>query len=280
MKIQSQLTYNYQPTKSFGSNARVVKDSAKKIVYRNHTWFFRRDLSWNKFCDMLIERYKDVDKVNVYDYACSEGAEPFSLAMMLIKKLGDKAQKFFPIMASDIDPVILKNPKNGIIRPSVDDMENIRDYVEDDYLKFFKIDQPLKRDAELNSKLYAGYIEPVLKKAVKFEEKDITKDILNVKKDNSVIICRNLWPYLSEESREELSKNIAKQIGNNSICLIGRYDTEGSDVETLMEDQGLRMLDLFKTSPCYTTTSNIPKENYPHNYMNLMMTFKKAKSGF
>ena len=88
----------------FTSNKRERGIKEDGTLNRNTTSFFRNDLIWGDFADLLIDKYKNENKVNVYCYACSDGSEPYSVAMLLISRLGlEGAKKFFPIIAVDKD---------------------------------------------------------------------------------------------------------------------------------------------------------------------------------
>ena len=111
MKITPSTNLNRPP--AFTSNFREVKKECGNILHRNTTNFFRQDLNWDDFTDCIIKKYKNQEKANVYCYACSDGSEPYSLAMMLIAKIGKEAQKFFPIIARDRDDFYLESAKAG-----------------------------------------------------------------------------------------------------------------------------------------------------------------------
>ena len=95
---------------NFTSNLRCVYNrSTNALKYMNTTKLFRQDLDWDGFAELLISKYKDVDKVNIYSYACSDGSEPYSLVIKLLEKsekLKINCDKFFPIRAKDIDKKI------------------------------------------------------------------------------------------------------------------------------------------------------------------------------
>ena len=58
-------------------------------------------------------------------YACSDGSEPYSIALSLINRLGyTEAQKHFPIIAKDIDETMIKRAKSGFI--SLEQIDNDR----------------------------------------------------------------------------------------------------------------------------------------------------------
>lgn len=278
MKISNCTNINFKQkfAPNFTSNMRIVNDATGKLLYRNTSYFFRDELNWDRFVDILIDKYKDAEKVHIYNYACSEGAEPFSLAMLLIKKLGaEKAQKFFPIMASDIDEEILKNPMHGIIKPSAADVELIKRFLGDDYTKFVRVDNYFKWDKDSCYQVCTGRVEPVLRDAVTFDRKNIITDIKNVQSDDSVVMCRNFWSYLSDNDRETLLKSLSEKLGNNSMCIIGDVDDIGSDLLdtgfvhyakplSIDDNAGIRPFLFVKNQD-----ASIPKTNNPLYFMNI-----------
>lgn len=221
MKVQFKLQNKdkISSCQAFKANARTGLHGA------NTTYFFRDDINWERFGDFLIKRYKDVKKVQVYDYACSEGAEPFSIAMILIKKLGyHAAKKFFPIMASDIDKQILIAPKKGIIRPSRKDLVSIDRNMGLMSSEFMKVDFIFSADTSLHDDVCQGEVSPSLRKCVQFRWKNLLKDIDKIKKENSVVLCRNVWAYLSEDNKKYLAEKLCKHLGDNSVLIIGDFD--------------------------------------------------------
>ena len=100
MNITNQILYNkINPT--FGTYSEERKTGPYK--YWTSTKFFREDLNWNDFVFMLFQKYKGVPQVNIRCFGCSDGEEPYSLAMKLDVVLGKYAEKFFPIVAKDFD---------------------------------------------------------------------------------------------------------------------------------------------------------------------------------
>lgn len=181
----------------------------------------------------MIEKYKKVAKVNVHCFACSEGAEPFSLAMILIEKLGkEKAQKFFPIIASDIDPIIIQNAKNGILKISRNDLEQIRGTMGSNAAKFKYIEHgdKFKKDSFLNTVVTDGKIKPILKDTVIFEHADIREAYADIPPKNSVVMCRNFWRYIDKYDRETLARGISNHLDKNSMFVLGEFDSFATDI--------------------------------------------------
>lgn len=233
MKIQnSSYSLETKNKIAFSANIRKVANKiTRSTLYKNNSWYFRSDLNWNKLIEKLDEKYSKVDKVNVYCFACSEGAEPFSLAMMLIEKLGfEKAQKFFPIIASDIDTEILIEPKKGIINVSEGDLENIKENIGNNYLKYMNLEDDCNFSHKLYQDVYKGEISSVIRNAVIFKNYDMKSRIFDVPKRNSVVMCRNFWPYLEKPFQDnnkaqlKLLDNACNKLGDNSLIIIGEYD--------------------------------------------------------
>lgn len=212
-------------TPHFTSNLRNVYDETGKFLYKTSSSFFRPDLEWNKLTDMLIRKYKDANKVNIHCTGCSEGAEPFSLAMLLIEKLGEQgAQKFFPIKASDINAQILENPKKGVIHLSEQDIRYIKDILGENYSRYIEFSKKAHYSKEDNTWLYRGKIKPILNGKVIFSNRSISSELKYIEKGNNVLICRNFWSYYPENEQSKLAKDIFDKLDENSVCIIGEDD--------------------------------------------------------
>ena len=77
--------------------------------------------------------------------------------------------------------------------------------------------------------------------AVNFEKADILDDIDKLKKDNTILMFRNVWPYLNEKEQKTLATGLGKNLGDNSMCVIGNFDTQ-STVTNSLSDAGFKPL--------------------------------------
>ncbi len=96
--INMQITYpihqNHNIYPSFGSTTRVgLLSNSVDYIYSTQSSVFRTDLDWLKFVKYLGIHFKDAEKVNVVCQACSDGSEPYTLALALIHSLGFEASK-------------------------------------------------------------------------------------------------------------------------------------------------------------------------------------------
>ena len=111
MQIQTFNPYQIQNKKvtpasqNFRAWRNVVVDPTKvhisgtKPKHMNNTSFFRLGRIWENFTNFIINKYKNTENVHVYNFGCSDGSEPLSLAMILKSKFNEFASKFLPIIA-------------------------------------------------------------------------------------------------------------------------------------------------------------------------------------
>lgn len=255
---------------NFTSNQRIATNVANKGL-KNTTSFFRGDLDWDYFTNLVIEKYKHKPKVNVYCYACSDGSEPYSLAMMLISKLGrDKAQKFFPIKAKDIDPFFIEQAQKGVLKPEMDDLRIIRIKTLRPLSTFMDVDGIFKQ--EHGSNVCTGKITDNLKGSVEFMQANIVDDIDNIEPKNSIIMFRNAWPHLNEQDKSILLNKLSKKMDDTSLLTIGWYDRDAAGIDS----QTLQKYGLFETDVncCFTKANqqkNFDSSKNQRSWINLYL---------
>ena len=245
---------------------RPFYDKAKKflgyqdaqIVVSNSTRFFREDLPWNILAPALDEMFPN-GKVNTYNFACSDGSEPYSLAIALIEQLGEeKAKRFFPIMASDIDSSILPQAQNYEILATKKDMSLIKNMTGSKTVsKYFTIKEKNKD----------GYIlEPkdILKENVQFSKKSFEDGLDEVKKSNSLVLCRNFWAYMDKETILNCAKKLHKNLDNSSKIVIGKFDMDNGVAPLFLLEMGMNYVSGLHMYELILENHPDDKENYEH----------------
>ena len=187
MRISSVQNYQYQPQKpTFKEFHRSVIKPNEGLVYCNDTWFFRSADFWDNFTNFLKKKYKNVPKVNVYNYACSDGSETFTLIMRILsEKDKELEKKFLPIIAKDIDKYVIKKAKSkDYYQIGNEEKEKINIFTNGQYSKFFK------EITQTQNSIFA-YASQELYDNVNFSIADVNKDYKNIKPENSVVMVRN-----------------------------------------------------------------------------------------
>ncbi len=214
------------------------KTSYRKVIkpgyilgdcYEASTYFFVKGLQWNKFFNHIIEKYRNTPKVNVFSLAASDGSEAYSIAMILISKLGvEGAKKYFPITAVDFDKTITRNARKGFMNLSAKDESRINKYTGNQLNKFFeRTSQTFLSDkigSSENQELLTKFkTKPVLQDKVIFITEDVNTYVEKIPDKNNLIFCRNCWPYLWKTC-DIFAQNLSKKIDKNSFLVIGNFD--------------------------------------------------------
>ena len=216
---------------------KVFRDG--KLAYRNHTELLRNDLAWNSFMDYVDKKYGDAKEVNVVNHACSAGYESWSLLMMLMKTQGENYKKFMPIKARDIDKNAVEFAKKGNLGICGDE------YIDAQILcgKILKDNFQITRRPRGNGidvrNEYLMTCNSDLKKNIEFKQSNIFDDKDLISKDNTILFCRNFWPYLEGKKASELAFFLAQNMKPSSTLVIGEYDYTYV-VDKLLERTGFK----------------------------------------
>ncbi len=205
--------------------------------YYTTTEFFRDDFDIDGLINYANNLYKDTQKVNVISYACSTGKETYSLALKLKTNLKDKANKFLPLIAKDIDTNCILKAKRGrykITEREAKKLDNAGSIHLNRYIDTF--DDGFEK---------YSYIKDTLKKDVEFKKADICEEIDSIPNKNTILICRNFWAYLQPEKQIELVNKLANKFDKTSLVVIGSFE-KSYGIDKLLESKGFRETEI----PC------------------------------
>ena len=184
-----------------------------KILTVNVTEWFR-DLSVYEFFqkhvlpEVISRKEKENTRaIRIWSAGCSDGKEPYSIAMVLQDVLGKKIEDFnIIIYASDIDDDMLAKSKKGWY--SSGEMKGIKN---EHLRKYF--------DEEGD-----GYqIKPELKRLVKFEKIDITTDRRHPSID--ILFFRNVGIYFTKELKDMLFMDFYDTLKNGGYFVMGKTES-------------------------------------------------------
>ena len=187
-----------------------IPQAAMELQHKNDTLFFRDGLNfWNKLLDIIATKYKNVQKVNVFNYACSNGSEAYTFIMSLLSKFDNNfANKFFPILAKDYDHFAIKMANESSIPISDTEFSDITKFTNNQFLRFFGESQYFD---EQETGYYSTSDE--LKSKVLFTQADILKDYKSINPSNSIVFARNFWPYIDNDgTRIKFFKNLYEHL--------------------------------------------------------------------
>ena len=232
------FTYKKQPNPTFSSyNDKVFKDG--KLAYRNHTELLRNDLAWSSFMDYVDKKYGDAKEVNVVNHACSAGYEPWSLMMMLMKTQGENYKKFMPIQARDVDKNAIEFAKKGALEICGDEFIDAQIRCGKILSDNFQITRRPIGEGINESNKFLMTCKTDLGKNIKFKQSNIFDDKDLINKENTILFCRNFWPYLEDKKASELAFFLAQNMKPSSTLVIGEYDY-AYVVDKLLEMTGFK----------------------------------------
>ncbi len=235
----------------------IVDNNVKKEV-RTSTWFFR-DLNWEKFVKLLDRNFCDKPKVNIYSLAASDGSEAYSCAIAVKECIPEGRQnKFFPILASDIDDEVLNVAKSGRINLFPVDRNEIAKFVEKHDWKRFITNTGLNKyfkdkaipifveNNTLVQNTYSYRVADSLFSKVDFQKFDVMDRVNGIKDNgNTVLLCRNIFPYLGEWRSVCLLDTIGEKLKKNSILVIGEFDYTNPNIDVFVEMAGFERVSRY-----------------------------------
>lgn len=242
MKVKSVQNNNYC-TPAFKSWTREVYEPlnayTQQLKHRNNTCIYRDGDIWEKMCKFFVDKFKDVPKVNVYNYACSNGSEPYTFLMELISNFPKNiVQKFTPIIAKDYDETAIKIAQSKKIPINANEYHRIQLFTKGQFNRFFS-EYNYSDDTYVPSKALSSKIQ--------FETADIRDDYLNISPENSIVFARNFWPYLDRMDMVRLARNLGKHLQKGSFLVKGfGFDNRGTNFKLNMHllDSGFKTTEI------------------------------------
>ncbi|MFI8750817.1 CheR family methyltransferase [Vreelandella lionensis] len=193
----------------------------------NETYFFREPEVLHWLTDTYLPRQlaKKQAPLRLLSAGCSSGEEPYSIAMALLERYGERAKQLFQINGGDVDHQVLNKAQAGIYSGMA-----------------FRA---------LSTAFKARYFSPIgrsfqlveaLRQWVTFRHFNLLapgKHELEGPFD--VILFRNVSIYFDETTRRAIQQHLKQLLAPGGIVLCGVTETMGNDlgVLSLVEDQGI-----------------------------------------
>lgn len=192
----------------------------------NFTKFYREQHHFDHLADdvlpELIARAKSGGRVRIWSSACSLGHEPYSIAMTVLSKFPDAKQYDFRILASDIDPKVVKSASEGI-------------YTADAIAPV-----PLDMRREYFQSLDRGQFQVAqkVKELISFRELNLIGN-WPFKGKFDVIFCRNVVIYFDDETQSRIWQRYADVIMRQGILYIGHSERLSGPAKLKFENVGV-----------------------------------------
>ncbi len=192
----------------------------------NVTRYFREPHHFDHLRDVVMpkldERARRGGRIRLWSAACSNGQEPYSMALTVLQALPDAANLDVKILATDIDPNMIAEGRAGIYR--------------EDAVTPIPLD--LRRKWFKKAAGGAWEVADELRTLVSFRELNLIGD-WPMKGKFDVIFCRNVVIYFDEPTQERIWSRFAPLLEPGGTLYIGHSERVSGPGANLFETTGL-----------------------------------------
>ena len=186
------------------------------LMTTNETSFFRNEPQLICFSDevlpLIIERKmqtKGAKRLRFWSAGCSTGEEPYTLAMLIMERLGSLAGWNIEIIANDISEDVLQKARKGVYSGLT--LRNVKPDI-------------LSRYYNKSGGDYA--VKPEVKALVKFSQINLNVPRnLSLMGNMDAIFCRNVMIYFSEEVKKQIVRGFFNALTPGGYFYIGHSET-------------------------------------------------------
>ncbi len=198
---------NYEECLTLLKNDPKFKEAYLDHFTINTSEFYRNPQNFKYLEENIFpELFKQSKRIKIWSAPCSNGSEPYTLAIILKNLNYNKNQ--YKILASDIDLNILEDAKNALYNPN--SVQNVPDIILERY--FNRVSEtPIRY--KLN--------EEIINKVI-FEQKNLIND--SYTKGWDLILSRNFFIYLTSNIKEMLTHKFTEALNPGGYLFLGNTE--------------------------------------------------------
>lgn len=195
----------------------------------NFTRFFRENHHFEHLRDEvlpgLLNRARNGGRVRIWSAACSDGQEPYSIALTVLAMMPNAADYDFRILATDIDPKILAQARAGVYDENA--LETVSPAMRKQW--FREVDANGRRKFQVDDRV---------KKLITFNELNLMAQ-WPFKGNFDVIFCRNVVIYFDEPTQMKIWSRFASLLPDGGHLYIGHSERVSGDSKNLFDNIGI-----------------------------------------
>ncbi|OQP85772.1 chemotaxis protein [Rhizobium rhizosphaerae] len=195
----------------------------------NFTRFFRENHHFEHLRDEvlpgLIARAKSGGRVRIWSAACSDGQEPYSIALTLLSVMPNAADYDIRILATDIDPKILAIARVGAYDANA--LETVQPAMRKQWFTETSINGRTKYQ-----------IDDRVKRLITFNELNLMSQ-WPFKGKFDVIFCRNVVIYFDEPTQMRIWSRFAGMLLPSGHLYIGHSERVSGDAKAVFDNIGV-----------------------------------------
>ncbi|GGG63363.1 chemotaxis protein methyltransferase [Salipiger pallidus] len=190
----------------------------------NVTSFFREKHHFETLKQQLVPELRDQKRIRLWSAGCSSGQEPYSLAMTLMAELPDNAVRNLRILATDIDPVIVRKARTAT-------------YPQEDLQS---IPPQLRERFTTKTTVQDGQFEIALeaRELITFGELNLM-ETWPFQGPFDAILCRNVAIYFDQDTQQVLWQRFADKLRVGGYLFIGHSERVSGPALELLSTAGV-----------------------------------------
>ena len=202
----------------------------------NFTRFFRENHHFEhlrkEVLPGLLTRAKAGGRVRIWSAGCSDGQEPYSIALTLLSMAPNAAGMDIRILATDIDPKIIAQAKAGIY-----DAQSIE-----------TVEAGMRKQWFTQTADKRWQVSDQVKQLITFRELNLMAQ-WPFRGPFDVIFCRNVVIYFDAETQDRLWRRFADQLAPGGWLFIGHSERLSSGVQPRFRGRGTTAYQLVDATP-------------------------------
>ncbi len=185
------------------------------VMTTNKTEFFREPDHFRFLAEQAVPRLLATGTaaaLKIWSAACSTGAEPYTLAMVLADLAQQNAGLRFGITATDISTEVLDVAISGIYPEAM----------------VTPVPPEFRRRYVLRSKDRSRHLVrmiPELRSTVRFARINLMELPYQVEREMDVIFCRNILIYFDKETQQAVLQNLSGHLRIGGFLFLGHSET-------------------------------------------------------
>ncbi len=188
------------------------------VLTTNVSHFYREQHHFESVAEKILKKAGN-SSLRFWSAGCSNGQEPYTLAFEILKHIPDAASKDILVLATDIDPQVLRKARSGIYTESeIDGVPSA------DRSKLFDC---------LNDGSFC--VTPEISRLVRFRQLNLNGP-WPIQGSFDAIFCRNVVIYFSDQTQSELWPRFGNHLKSDGLLLLGHseriHPLEGSGFES------------------------------------------------
>lgn len=178
----------------------------------NESSFFRDQRPFDQFRQIVLPKYLQaraaVKRLRIWSAACSNGQEPYSLAMILDEERAKLAGWHIEIVATDLCRDVLDKAQQGI-------------YTQFEVQRGLPITMLVKNFTQIGDK---WQIAKSVRDQIKFQQFNLLDDMRPLGQFD-IIFCRNVLIYFDQPTKTRVLENMVKQMPADGVLYLGGAET-------------------------------------------------------